>query len=214
VDDADVPSSIDLRDPHDAQTWADEAELKRPWRGEIRRAIAGLLRDALPAPLRVLELGAGPGLLAETILATCRVERYAILDFSPPFLAMCRARLAAYTVELVLGDFTSPTWPALIAPPPFDAVVAMQAVHEVRHKRHVSQLYTQVARVVRPGGMLVVCDHEPFDDSARNRALLATEAEQHAALHAAGFVQIATHARVRGMYICFARRDAQMRALP
>jgi len=194
----DVASPIDLRDPHDAHTWADEAERKRPWRGELRRCIAELVRDAR----HILELGAGPGLLAETILATGRVERYAILDFSPPFLAMCRARLAAYTVELVLGDFTSPTWPALIAPPPFDAVVAMQAVHEVRHKRHVSQLYTQVARVVRPGGMLVVCDHEPFDDSARNRALLATEAEQHAALHAAGFAQIATQARVRGMYIC------------
>jgi SAM-dependent methyltransferase len=197
VDD-DVASPIDLRDPHDAQTWADEAERKRPWRGELRRCIAELARDAR----HILELGAGPGLLAETILVTGRVERYTILDFSPPFLAMCRARLAAHaTVELVLGDFTSPTWPALIAPP-FDAVVAMQAVHEVRHKRHLPRLYTQIAGVLRPGGMLVVCDHEPFDDSPRAHALLATEAEQHAALHAAGFAPIATQARVRGMYIC------------
>ena len=194
----DVASPIDLRDPHDAHTWADEAERKRPWRGELRRCIAELVRDAR----HILELGAGPGLLAETILATGRVERYAILDFSPPFLAMCRARLAAHAaVELVLGDFTRSDWPQRVDGP-FDAVVAMQAVHELRHKRHAPRLYGEVAGVLRAGGMLVVCDHEPFDDSASNRALLATASEQLAALQAAGFEQVATRAQVHGMYVC------------
>src|SRR4029079_7285123 len=102
----DVPSSIDLRQLHDATTWADEADRKRPWRRELRQQIAELVRAGLPdRSLRILELGPGPGLLAEVVLATCAVERYTLFDFSPPFLEMCRARLPSPSIAYVLGDF-------------------------------------------------------------------------------------------------------------
>ncbi len=169
----DIPSGIDLRDPHDARTWADEAE-SRPWRPRVRSQIATLVR-LLP---RVLELGPGPGLLAAEALTSTAITSYTLFDFSPPFLAMCRERLASDSrVRYVLGDFTQP-FPAF-DDAPFDAVIAMQAVHEVRHKRHVPALYRRVLDVLRPGGLLAICDHVPREDD-KSRALHSTLARSSA----------------------------------
>jgi SAM-dependent methyltransferase len=206
VTDDDVPPGIDLRDPGVAVTWAAEADAKRPWRGELRRTIAALVRDVVPPPRHVLELGCGPGLLVEAVLAACPAERYVALDFSPPMLAMARRRAGDDpAVQFVQADFTRPAWTAAVAAP-FDAVIAMQAVHEIRHKRHVPRLYGEVLGLLRPGGLLAVCDHAPFDDSARWTALYATVDEQHAALAAAGFTERTTQRAEHGMYVVSARR--------
>jgi SAM-dependent methyltransferase len=203
---ADVPSPIDLRDPTVANQWFAEADRKRPWRVQLRTAIAELLHADAPAPRRVLELGAGPGLLAQAILGACSLDNYTLFDFSPPMLDLARARLASDApATFICGDFKQPGWTAQISGP-FDAVVTMQAVHELRHKRHARGLYRQVRDLLRPGGLLVVCDHAPPDDSARSNALHASEAEQHAAFLSAGFADVRTHLVVQGLYVCTGRR--------
>jgi SAM-dependent methyltransferase len=208
AEDQDVPSPIDLRDPVDAAAWAETADVKRPWRAEIRAAIALLVRDATPPLRRVLELGPGPGLLAEAVLDACRLERYTLLDFSAPMLDMCRRRLGDRpAVDHVLADFTRPDWAATL-PASFNAVLAMQSAHEIRHKRHLARLYSQVRDVLAPGGWLVVCDHEPFGDDVRRLPLHATVDDQHAALAAAGFGELTTHQVLHGLYLCSGRRAA------
>jgi len=198
---SDVPSGIDLRDPGDAHTWALEADAKRPWRAQVRDAFADALGAQDPPARRVLELGSGPGLLAERILRTRDVERYTLFDFSPPMLEMSRARVAHHAAAVfVLGDFKQPHW-ARGLETPLDAVVTMQAVHEIRHKRHVPGLYRQVHALLRPGGVLLVCDHVPADDTPRKRALFATEEEQHAAMRSAGFERVATRLLLSGLYL-------------
>jgi SAM-dependent methyltransferase len=205
-DGLDVPSPIDLRDADDAAAWAESAEVTRPWRRELRGAIADVLRDRLPAPIRVLELGPGPGWLAEVVLATCAVESYTLFDFSQPFLDMSRARLGVRPgVHFVRGDFKRASWPGLLAPP-FDAIISMQAVHELRHKRHVLALYHQAWSLLCPGGVLVVCDHAPPRSDPRSLALYSTEAEQHDVLARAGFGRITTHVAMHGQYVCSGAR--------
>ena len=208
--DDDVPSPIDRRDPGDAATWIAEADVKRPWRADVRRAItervaeAGRARvvDAArlgildAARLHVLELGPGPGLLAETILEACDVERYVLFDFSPPMLEVATRRLGDRAVA-VLGDYKQPDWTSALEGP-FDAIVAMQSVHEIRHKRHVPGLYAQARTLMRPGSVLVVSDHEPTDE----RPLYMTAAEQLAAMTAAGLVDATIDATFSGLYVC------------
>jgi SAM-dependent methyltransferase len=208
ADEQDVPSPIDLRDPGDAAAWAATADLKRPWRAEIRAAIAALVRDATPPPRRVLELGPGPGLLAEVVLDACQLDRYTLLDFSAPMLDMCRRRLGDRpSIDYVQADFTQPDWTATLLAP-FDAVLAMQAVHEIRHKRHSARLYAQVRDALAPGGWFIMCDHEPFGDDARRLRLYASVGEQHAALAAAGLDELTTHRVLHGLYLCSGRRGA------
>jgi SAM-dependent methyltransferase len=204
-DEEDVPSPIDLRDPIDAHRWVSEADSKRPWREMFRQAMADALAAASPPVRRVLELGAGPGLLAEVILRACPLERYTLLDFSPPMLELSRARVGANpATTFLLADFKQPDWGRTVDGP-FDAVVTMQAVHEIRHKRHVPGLYRDVHALLRPGGLLLVCDHVPPDDSPRATALNATELEQHAAMSSAGFTEVKTLLLHRGLYLCGAR---------
>jgi SAM-dependent methyltransferase len=205
-DDAmDVPSPIDLRDPAVAHTWANEADAKRPWREQLRGAIADALAASTLPVRRVLELGSGPGLLAERILSSCALERYTLFDFSPPMLELSRARVGANpAARFVLGDFKQSDWTRAVDGS-FDAVVTMQAVHELRHKRRAPALYRDVRGLVRPGGFLLVCDHTPADGSARATALNATEAEQHAAMIGAGFTEVTTLLRHQGLYLCSGR---------
>jgi SAM-dependent methyltransferase len=201
--DADVPSPIDLRDPKDAREWVATAEQKRPWRGRFRQVITDRVRAAATGPVRVLELGSGPGLLAEAILRACPVSQYTLLDFSAPMLEMSRERLAEHVaVSFVCSDFKRPGWTQALQAP-FDAVVAMQSVHEIRHKRHLPGLYREVLGLLRPGGILVVCDHSPERSSmVRASALCATASEQREAFQSAGFEDVRTVLELEGMYVC------------
>ena len=200
IDELDVPSPIDLRDPADARAWARDADTRRPWREPVRNAIAELV-NASPAR-RVLELGSGPGLLADQILRSCLVESYTLFDFSQPMLDLSRERVGRHSAAtFVLGDFKRHDWTSTVVAP-FDTVVAMQAVHEIRHKRHVPGLYRQIHDILRSGGLLLVCDHVPPDETSRMTALHSTEHEQHAAFDSAGFVRVTTHLVLDGLYVC------------
>jgi drug/metabolite transporter (DMT)-like permease/SAM-dependent methyltransferase len=186
----DVPYTEDLQSPGGAQAWADNAERRRPVRAQIRQAIAERLETLAPGS-RVLELGSGPGRLAEHVLGRCpQLASYTLFDFSEPMLEMSRARVGQFAAaRFVVGDFRADHWTRHV-PGTFDAIVTMQAVHEVRHKRHVPRLYRQIRGMLAPGGLFLVCDRTPEDDTPRSRALFMTAQEQVEALREAGFVDV------------------------
>jgi len=186
----DVPYSEDLQSPEGAKAWADNAERRRPVRAQIRQAMCQKLETLAPGA-RVLELGSGPGLLAEYVLTRCpQIGSYALFDFSEPMLEMSRARVGRFpATRFVAGDFRSDDWTRQVAGT-YDAVVTMQAVHEVRHKRHVPRLYRQIRDLLAPGGLFLVCDRTPEDDTPRSRALFMNADEQVETLKQAGFVDV------------------------
>ena len=70
---------------------------------------------------------------------------------------------------------------------------------EVRGAENGARLASSsTSKSTRPGGLLVVCDYTPPDDSGRFTALHSTEAEQHASFAAAGFVEGGTHLILNG----------------
>ncbi len=183
----DVPSPINLRSEPEAREWTRTAMLKRPWRTDFFARIADELRRVSDGPPAILELGSGPGFLAEHILAALPASTYTALDFSPAMHALARERLGvrADRVTFIDADFRVADWAARL--PMVDAVVTMQAVHELRHKRHAAGLYKAVRMLLRPSGVLLTCDHMIGPEGMTDAALFMTVLEHDAALRAGGF---------------------------
>jgi predicted methyltransferase len=105
-------------------------------------------------------------------------------------LALSRERLSSFpAASFVLASFKSDDWPQHVDGR-FDGVLTMQAIHELRHKRHAQRVYRQAHDLLTARGSIMVCDHTPFDDSAKSTALYMSQDEQQAALLAAGFANV------------------------
>ena len=117
----------------------------------VLRAVAGFVRAAGAA--RALEIGCGAG---AGIAALCELPgiRLTGVDLSPFMIEAARARLGDTGAELVHGDCTDLRFDS----GQLDAVVA---VHVLGHlPGHVAAAAAdEAARVLRPGGSLVVADH-------------------------------------------------------
>jgi hypothetical protein len=129
-----------------------------------------------------------------------------LLDFSEHMLGVSRDRLKRFPMaRFVQGNFKAPDW-AQVLHPPYTAVVAMQAVHEIRHKRYIPPLYHQLREVISPGGMLAVCDGIPGDSPPLWRqSLFLTGPEQIAAFVAAGFRDAVIDTAVGNMVLVMGR---------
>ena len=176
--------------PHDyfdenyVREWARDANLKRPFRAEFFAAFVAELNNLSPA--HVLDVGSGPGFLAEQILAHTGVATYHLFDFAPLMLDLSRERLARFGDRACFhqGSFLEPAWWQAL-PAPFDAVVSMQAVHELRDAARIPQLYGELRALLAPGGLALVADLVNTADRMEDHLL--TAAEQQQALHDAGF---------------------------
>ena len=194
---ADVPSPVDLRRLEGAREWADEVMVKRPWRVEFFEMFASVIQElAAGKPVRVLELGSGPGFLAEHLLKALPNIEYVALDFSPAMheLAVLRLGALAERVKFVERSFLDESWSHELGE--FEVVVTLQAVHELRHKNRASKLHSQVKLLLSPDGSYLVCDHFSGDGGMSNDELFMSVAEQHAAIEFGGFQNIRQlHAR-------------------
>ena len=197
----DVPNPIDFHNSAEAQAWIEQTIQKRPYRSIFFNEFVNEVSRLELHQLKVLELGSGPGMLAEQILRRCfPVRAYTLLDFSEPMLAVSRERLSEFAARLrfVRADFRDSAWMAQVGT--VDAVLSMQAIHEVRHKRHVSALYEKVRSVLEPGGLMLICDHLPGETpDTRRSALYMTPDEQLAAFNIAGLRKATVHFVANGM---------------
>ncbi len=135
------------------------AEHAHEYHGLRRRLVPGLdafygsavdvlgLRDG---PLeRVLDLGAGTGMLSAHVALRHPQARLVLLDGAAPMLEQARQLLAPREVELVVADLRDP-----LPAGPFDAIVSALAIHHLddADKR---DLNGRVLAALRPGGIFV-----------------------------------------------------------
>lgn len=185
---ADVPSPIDLRSMDDARQWAESAMSKRPWRTEFFAAFAAIIGiQSAGRACRVLELGSGPGFLAEHLLRFHAALSYVALDFSAAMHELATQRLGALAsrVQFVECSFREVAWSEGLGQ--FNFVVTNQAVHELRHKRHAIALHAQVKQLLVPRGSYLVCDHFFGEGGMSNDQLYMSVVEQRQALLSAGY---------------------------
>ena len=105
----------------------------------------------------VVELGCGTG--KNTVWLAERARTVVGLDFSDGMLTRARERLAAQehaaSVRFVRHDVRDP-WPATLAS--VDVVVGNLVLE---HVEALAPVYAEAARVLRPGGQLLLCELHP-----------------------------------------------------
>ena len=140
-----VPSDHDFFDPAYVKHWTESISRYRPERKRLFEVFAAEAARIKKGALSVLELGCGPGFLAEALLKNCEIARYTLVDFSPQMLDLSRSRLAKFQDRTVFirADFKKANWAAGIRAD-FDLIVSLQAVHELRHASRIPNLYAQL----------------------------------------------------------------------
>lgn len=194
----DVPSPIDFCDPRDARAWERTAQA-RPGRSDMFQVFGQELAVMGTRDLRVLDLGSGPGFLAEYLIDAIPAVRLTLLDMSAPMHRLAADRLGsrAARVAFVERSFKDEGWADGLGP--FDAVITNQAVHELRHKRYATRLHSAVKGLLAPAGMYLVCDHFCGEGGFSNDQLYMTIEEQGTALREAGFPDVQPIARAGTM---------------
>jgi SAM-dependent methyltransferase len=185
-----IPSPIDFDDPAQARAWVDSTVQKRPARPRFFAAFAAALNAHFARPVRVAELGSGPGHLAKAIIDNCAVGFYAAIDFSAAMHDLAREHLgpSSTRVDFIRRDFRHDNWTDGLGA--FDAVVTMQAAHEVRHKTRQPALLKNIHGAIEEGGILLFCDHYSDAESTKDTGLFLTREEQLVMLEAAGFLRV------------------------
>jgi len=176
---------------HDAefvQGWA-ERFVPTPERLALFDAILSELRSQIPASACVVELGIGPGYLADHLLGGLPGIHYYGVDFSVPMLQIARHRLQPHAgrIGYVQADLLKDEWWSEI-PGAVDAVVSTWSLHDLGSRESVGRVYEHCAQLLQGGGVLLNGDFIKPDGVVHEYEPGRFEIEKHIALlRRAGF---------------------------
>jgi len=104
----------------------------------------------------VLELGIGPGYLAEHILTKRDNIIYEGLDFSRPMLDIASKRLAGIRTEKIFtqADLTASSWRNDVRTKP-KTIISTWALHDLLSKENIFNVYKSAYAILPQGGKLI-----------------------------------------------------------
>jgi SAM-dependent methyltransferase len=122
------------------------------WGAFLEEVVVPLALDGVDLGPDVLEIGAGPG--RTTDLLRARVDRLTAVELDDDLAAQLTARLEATNVDVVHADATDLPLPT----DRFSGAVAFTMLHHVPTAALQDGIFAELARVVAPGGMVVLSD--------------------------------------------------------
>jgi trans-aconitate methyltransferase len=149
----------DLRTQEDVAEWTAGLLTRSPERSELMQHIEAQLK-ALPFPTpQVVELGPGPGLLAEMLLRDLPEMSYTGLDSSELLLIFAQTKLAPFgqRASLIRADLNTDDWLEHL-PVEIHAIISLQALHDLGDENHIHRMYGLARQLLVPGGLLLNAD--------------------------------------------------------
>jgi SAM-dependent methyltransferase len=135
--------------------WADRF-VPTPERLELFNVILSELRSSIPKDGRVVELGIGPGYLAEHLLNAMPGINYYGIDFSSPMIEIARQRLGPHSARLdfVQADLVKEAWWAGVTAP-INAIISTWALHDLGSQENVERVYKICAQALKDDGIFL-----------------------------------------------------------
>ena len=145
----DTPTRVaDTFDRHAGIYNAARRRLVPPFDAFYGTAVEALALGGRP-PRRVLDLGAGTGLLASFVRAVHPDAELTLLDGSARMLAQARETLGSERTTFVEGDLREP-----LPSGPWDAIVSALAIHHLTDDEK-RPLFRRVHEALAPGGVFI-----------------------------------------------------------
>jgi len=140
---------------------------KRPERFEI---MVQLVRETQGSIGCILDLGCGTGSLMLEMLKAFPNVKVLGIDFDPTLLPLARKRLESFgnRVHLIFDDLRQPNWLKHIFKP-IDGVISATALHWMQ-PNELTNLYDQIAQILKPAGIFLNADHVGSDNSKIQKA--------------------------------------------
>jgi SAM-dependent methyltransferase len=118
----------------------------------------------VPAAIRDLDLGddvleVGPGFGFVTDVLRAATAHLTAVEIDPALAAALQQRLVGTNVDVVEGDATALDF----ADDRFTSAVSLNMLHHVPTSALQDSIFSELARVLRPGGVLVAADSVPHD---------------------------------------------------
>jgi ubiquinone/menaquinone biosynthesis C-methylase UbiE len=145
------------------QEWVDKDSRRAAEREAQFNAALSWLSVFVNGQSRVMDLGCGPGTLAEKLLVTFPALHVICSDGSDEMLKLARQRLASYgeRVSYAQADFGAENWTANL-PWQLDAVASARAIHNLRKLKLIGPVYGQIHELLRPGGVFMNIERVNF----------------------------------------------------
>ncbi len=155
------------------QSWDRLEETLMPDRELRIRALLDVVDAIASSTPRVLDLACGTGTITCRLLDRFPAARSIAVDVDPVLLTIASATFADDDrVRIAQADLRDPGWVDALPEPQFDAVLTATALHWLPEKT-VERVYSDLFRLVRPGGVVAHVEQMPLDELPRLGAGLA-----------------------------------------
>jgi SAM-dependent methyltransferase len=139
-----------------------------PTREKRMDGIVRAVKTHFRGPIKVLDLGSGPGTLTARLIETLPKSRVVAVDTDPVILQVGMEALQRFgrRTTWVLADLRKRGWSTKLPFHRFDAAVSSLALHWLEEEE-IRTLYRKLRALLRPGGMLVNGDFLPSNSTKR-----------------------------------------------
>lgn len=200
------------------ERWERQQETYIPRREERFAVMLDVVEHFCGDAPRVLDLLSGPGAISARILGRFPRATVVALDLDPVLVSIGKSAHGDGGGRLTWleANVKDPAWPEVLPPGEFDAVLSTTAIHWL-DAGDIVELYRELARRIRPGGVFMNGDQmrfPPRDEGLRSLTEAMRQRHERDAVAEGGETWEAWWAALRavpGLEALFAERDRRFR---